>query len=271
MTETFSRAAGVLSAGLDGELVLYDPRSQDAHTLDAEATRVWEALAEPADLAALIERTGLSEDQVLATLAQLAELSLLEAPAEQHNGVGRREVLRRGAMLAAAGVGLPTVASLAVPGLAAAASTPSTTGNPGTGGNGGTSNPKPGLPIQQGPTLPPPYSINLGYRITYRSTNIEAKSAGGQGFYAYSTRNSKGYYAQIHQSYASPGQPVSNASYGTVGDKGLGYKLSPGGGNHQCQHSSKSEPCTTYYAGVQGAAVCASYGSPYVCTGSRLT
>ncbi len=65
---------------------------------------------------------------------------------------------------------------------------------------------------------------------------------------------------------------MSNASYGTAGHTGLGYKSSPHGGNRECQYFSKSEPCTTYYAGMQGAAaVCASYGSPYVCTGSRQT
>ncbi len=202
MGETFSRAGGVLSAGLDGELVLYDPRSQDAHTLDADATHLWEALAEPADLATLTARTGLTEDQVIATLARLEALGLLEAPAEQHNGVGRREVLRRGAMLAAAGVGLPTVASLAVPGLAAAASTPGTSGNPGTGGNGGTGNQKPGLAIQQGSKPPPPTPF-FSTTITY--TSNRPKSAGGLGYYAYASRNPNGYYAKIHQRSASPG------------------------------------------------------------------
>ncbi len=257
MTGTFSRAAGVLSAGLDGELVLYDPRSTNAHTLDADATRVWEALAEPSDLAALIERTGLTEDQVIATLARLAELGLLEAPAEQHNGVGRREVLRRGAMLAAAGVGLPTVASLAVPGLAAAASTPTT--NPGGGDNGNSGKPT-GFAIQQGPPPPPGKSGN----------SYKPKSANGSGYYAYASRNSKGYYANggggsfVSRGLRSvgAGSPVSNYS---------GYKGSLGGQpvNFQCLYDSMSEPCATYYAQPGGAAVCASYGSPYVCNGSH--
>jgi hypothetical protein len=91
----------------DGELLIYDRRTDAAHCLDADAARVWAGTT-----------TGLSVEQVRATRARLAELGLIE-PA----GANRRELLLGGAKAAAvAAVAIPVIRTIAAPTAAQASS-----------------------------------------------------------------------------------------------------------------------------------------------------
>jgi hypothetical protein len=83
------------------EMVVYDLRSHEAHSLDAMAVHVWELADGSRDVAALAHllqaRIGrdVSADDVAATLQHLGDAGLLA------EGPSRRELLRRAAMVGA--------------------------------------------------------------------------------------------------------------------------------------------------------------------------
>jgi hypothetical protein len=238
MSDQWGQRPDVVGEPLGDELVLYDPVSRQAHALDRDAAAVWQALDGGGDESALAARSGLSVEQVIATLARLDQLGLLAPVPESVVGsLGRRQLLKRGAQLAAAGIALPVITSLIVPAAAAAASSHAT-----------------GTPLQDG-KAPPPGATGVSY---------ETKSAGGNGYYV----------VQPQGKYYAPGGISKHAPGGNYG-AGKGMPISNNNKksshfNSSCEFSSGSVPCKTYYAGVPGgSAVCASYGSPYVCTGSK--
>jgi hypothetical protein len=82
-----TRRAEPLTATVDGELVMLDPRTSRYFALDAIGLRVWELLEEPRSVAALCEALegefDVSPDacrrDVLAFLEQLENAELLDA------------------------------------------------------------------------------------------------------------------------------------------------------------------------------------------------
>jgi hypothetical protein len=96
---------------LGDELLIYDLRTDAAHSLDAQAAAVWRACdgaASPAEIAAT---TGIAGAGVDHALRELAERDLVEAPAEH----SRREALKIGATAGAIGVAIPVVRSIVAP------------------------------------------------------------------------------------------------------------------------------------------------------------
>lgn len=79
VTDIVRRAPFVIETELDGEIILLHPETGECYALNAIATRIWTALAEPGSVrsicSALIERYDVDratcEAQVLALLEQL--------------------------------------------------------------------------------------------------------------------------------------------------------------------------------------------------------
>jgi hypothetical protein len=127
-----ARADRLLVQELDGETVVYDLESKQAHCLQALAAIVFagadgtKSQADLAELAAYRLGTSVSEADVADAVAQLQHAGLLEVPlpvrlAGQDDGVSRREALRRvsiaGATVAFAA---PLITSIAAPSAEAA-------------------------------------------------------------------------------------------------------------------------------------------------------
>jgi hypothetical protein len=112
---------GILTESIDGELVVVDSRTQQAHALPAFAATVWSLCDGNHGVAAIAARTGFSPDQVTDVIAQLRELDLLET-AGGDNAVDRRAMLSRTAKLGAAAALAAPILSVALPAAAAHAS-----------------------------------------------------------------------------------------------------------------------------------------------------
>jgi hypothetical protein len=120
---------GILTESIDGELVVVDSRTQQAHALPAFAATVWSLCDGNHGVAAIAARTGFSPDQVTDVIAQLRELDLLET-AGGDNAVDRRAMLSRTAKLGGAAALAAPILSVALP--AAAAHASGTSGTPAT-------------------------------------------------------------------------------------------------------------------------------------------
>jgi hypothetical protein len=114
------------------EAVVFDRRCDIAHTLDADAARVWRACDGATDAVTIARQLGLSQAVVAATIERLGALDLLE----QRPTVSRRTALRRIALAGATVAAVPLITSVAIPSAAAA-----TSGAPGTSRGGGIYNP----------------------------------------------------------------------------------------------------------------------------------
>jgi hypothetical protein len=132
MASCVFRRDDVLSEDVGDEVVVIDASINQAHALDADASRVWRAIDGQRDLRALSTHCGLSEAVVEDVIAQLIELDLLK-PAR--GLVSRRVALSRLAIAGGGAVAAPLITSIALPSLAAAASTVFT-GSPTKTGSG---------------------------------------------------------------------------------------------------------------------------------------
>jgi hypothetical protein len=109
-----ARTHGLIVEELDGELLILDTETDQAHCLDADAAAVWRACDRQTDIA---RATGLDADVVAATIDDLADRHLLVT------GVNRRDLLRTISVgVAAVAVGAPVIRSIVVPTAAQAAS-----------------------------------------------------------------------------------------------------------------------------------------------------
>ena len=110
-TRPRARADELVVEELGDELLVYDLRTDAAHSLDAPAAAVWRACdgeTSPAEIAAA---TGTSPEGVEHALRELAERDLVEAPAEH----SRREAVKIGVTAGAIGVAIPIVRSIVAP------------------------------------------------------------------------------------------------------------------------------------------------------------
>lgn len=105
----------VIEALPDGEVLVYDLRTDQAHQLDADAARVWQHAGDPEALG------DLTHEQIRVTLDRLEGLDLLESVSS------RRSVLRKAAVVAA--IGVPVIRTITAP-TAAQASTGLADGQP---------------------------------------------------------------------------------------------------------------------------------------------
>jgi hypothetical protein len=157
MDQAFPRArsAGLTVEDLDGELIIYDTERQKAHSLNEGAAAVWrqcdgERSIEAIDRA-VAEQLGQppNMDLVWQALRQLDHAGLLEPPPEAAVSVTSAPSVRRRALRQigwAALVGVPLVASIALPSTATA----QVVGPAGTAGPAGATGPT--GPAGVGPT-----------------------------------------------------------------------------------------------------------------------
>jgi hypothetical protein len=113
---------------LDGGLVVYDKRRDQAHWLDAGAAAVWRAAAEGGSDTAIAQRVGVDAAIARASLVQLVDIGLVAT--DSRIGVSRRTVLRTAAKVGVAGVAAAPIVSAVIPIAAAHASTPGGGGPP---------------------------------------------------------------------------------------------------------------------------------------------
>jgi hypothetical protein len=114
------RTTGLIVRQIGAETLLFDTRTETAHNLPAEVTRVWDACAVDATLSELATAAGVDEAVAASSLAQLSDLDLLERP----EGFNRRRFLARTAALGAGVAALPLVQSVVAPAVTAASTTP---------------------------------------------------------------------------------------------------------------------------------------------------
>lgn len=114
---------------VEGEVLVYDPKSKRAHCLGADAARVWRACDGTKDVAGLSEALELPIDVVSQALGELEGSALLEdngltvvnGGSSNGEGLTRRQFGRRTAAVGTAAIAAPMLYSIAVPSPAAAA------------------------------------------------------------------------------------------------------------------------------------------------------
>jgi hypothetical protein len=117
---------------LGDELLVYDLKTDRAHSLSPTAARVWRACDGRTQAAALAGQLEIEADQVTRALDELESCELLAPGA--HSGLSRRELTVRVAKGAVAAASAPLIISIVAPTPAAAQSIP-----PGCTGIGGCS------------------------------------------------------------------------------------------------------------------------------------
>ena len=117
-----------LTRKLQGELIIYDLRTNCAYCLNESAARVWQACDGRTTIADIVEQLatvyGTSESTIYVALAEFEEAKLLEkcgGSLRELSSNARRELIKRVGK-AAAVLALPVVTSLLVPEPASAAS-----------------------------------------------------------------------------------------------------------------------------------------------------
>jgi hypothetical protein len=122
------RRDDVLTTKLDDEVVIYDPETKQAHTLNRVAVSVWNHSEEASTVEDLREKV--SEDigasieaaAILTALRRLERANLLVGKISSSGPMTRRDLLVKGGKLGAAAAVTPLIASALVPIAAAAAS-----------------------------------------------------------------------------------------------------------------------------------------------------
>jgi len=117
-----ARSEGLLIEEVGDELLICDPDSNRAHSLNPFAARVWQACDGETTSEALVEKLGSDRESVAHALAELSDCELLERtgpPIVGNGGVTRRDLGVRAAKVGAAAA----VISVALP-VAEAAATP---------------------------------------------------------------------------------------------------------------------------------------------------
>lgn len=133
-----ARSADLVIEELDGEVLVYDLRTHDAHRLNATAATVWrhcDGATSVDDIAALLDPADplATEPAVWLALEELDGKGLLNDPAEVP--VSRRDAMRKLALAGAIGaLALPVVKSIVAP-TAAQAATCIAPGQPNPGGD----------------------------------------------------------------------------------------------------------------------------------------
>ncbi|MEA2307610.1 MAG: hypothetical protein QOH43_4890, partial [Solirubrobacteraceae bacterium] len=127
-----ARTQDLIVEELGDELLVYDRRTDVAHSLNAVATAVWRGCDGATDLdalaAAIAPRAGDEDAEalVLRALDELREKGLLEAQRAAAPGLSRRQALGRIAGVGMAAVAAPLIVSAAAPAPADAATPPCT-------------------------------------------------------------------------------------------------------------------------------------------------
>src|SRR5438105_4356505 len=114
-----ARSSDLVAETIGAETVVYDGVTKEAHCLSPLAAAVFGAadgrtsLADMAAIASAKLGETIDVPAVELTLSELEERDLVVLPAG--NGISRRDVLRRGAMVGGAALAAPLVVSLVTP------------------------------------------------------------------------------------------------------------------------------------------------------------
>jgi hypothetical protein len=142
ITFPVARTDSLLVENVGDETVVYDLQSKNAHCLKALASVVFthaDGRTSKDDLAALAEEQlgdTVTVANIEEALAQLEASSLLEVPLVIHDGLSRRDLVRKaGYAGATAAFAVPLITSIAAPTPAMAATQPIATGCAGCGKN----------------------------------------------------------------------------------------------------------------------------------------
>lgn len=122
---TATKRQDLVVEALDGELLVYDLNTNDAHRLAGEAAQVFAAIDGHRDLSALASAAEVDEPVVADVLLRLEALELLKT--QPVGAATRRQALRR--LAVGASIAVPTIASIVAP-TAAQAGTQGATGQP---------------------------------------------------------------------------------------------------------------------------------------------
>jgi hypothetical protein len=128
------RTSELLKTDLGEEVVIYDPESKRAHSLNHLAVSVWnhfdaqKSIPELTRVVSADVGRPIDASTIEDALRQLEQAQLLTRRVQEVGGktLGRREMLRKAGQVGAAAVATPIVASILVPTAAAAASPPPT-------------------------------------------------------------------------------------------------------------------------------------------------
>ena len=113
-----ARSEELIVEAVDEDLLVYDQRSDEAHSLSAPAARVWRRCDGRTDIDALSTELDLDSETVVRALAELDDCGLLDAGPVA--GVTRREATTRVAKIGAAAAAAPLIYSIVSPFPAAA-------------------------------------------------------------------------------------------------------------------------------------------------------
>jgi hypothetical protein len=123
MTVLPARDPAVVDLAVGDEVVVFDPRSEQAHALDGLRATLWPLCDGTVTAAAAAGQLDVAVEQIEQAVAELVAANLLSV-----SGYTRRQLLRRGVLVTGAAAAVPIMSVLIRP-IAAAAS--------GTGGGGG--------------------------------------------------------------------------------------------------------------------------------------
>jgi len=129
----------LLTTRLDDEVVVYDPETKQAHSLNSLAVAVWTHADDATTVGDLQRRVSddigvpIDEATVVSALRQLQKAHLLLNKVTASGPLTRRELLGKGGKLGAVAIVTPMIASALVPMAAAAASACPVPGNCATG------------------------------------------------------------------------------------------------------------------------------------------
>jgi hypothetical protein len=112
----------VATESVDGELVVYDPGTQMAHCLSADAAAVWECCDGHTSLADIAVASSVELSAVERAVDELRGCGLLDDAPILGRGYSRREAATKFARVGGAALLAPLVYSVAIPAVAAAAS-----------------------------------------------------------------------------------------------------------------------------------------------------
>ena len=108
-----ARSEDLVVEAVDDDLLVYDQRNDEAHSLSAAAARVWRRCDGKTDVDRLSSELGLDSETVTRALADLDECGLLDGGPVA--GVTRREATKKMAKVGAAAASAPLVYSIVAP------------------------------------------------------------------------------------------------------------------------------------------------------------
>jgi hypothetical protein len=108
-----ARSEDLVVEAVDDDLLVYDQRNDEAHSLSAAAARVWRRCDGKTDVDRLSSELGLDSEIVTRAVVELDECGLLDSGPVA--GVTRREATKRMAKVGAAAASAPLVYSIIAP------------------------------------------------------------------------------------------------------------------------------------------------------------